>query len=194
MDWNAISLSVITVSAGLGGVLLGGWVTGRHFKQERRNARCREQLVEFYAPLRGMRAEIRSKSDLRSRLHAIAQAEYAKKLEGVGDPALKKQISSEASEAYASIFDYSDDQLRTDLVPIYRRMMEHFSSHMAFAEPSTLAYFPLLVEFVEVWNRHLKCRLPTEVVMAAEHEEKNLYAFYDDVESHYNRLIKELKE
>jgi len=43
MNWNTL----ITALAGVGGVIAGGWITGRHSKEERQNARRREQLKEF---------------------------------------------------------------------------------------------------------------------------------------------------
>lgn len=42
----------ISAGWGLVGVIAGSWVTGHHQRIERRNARIKEQLMEFYAPLR----------------------------------------------------------------------------------------------------------------------------------------------
>ena len=137
---------------GLLGLLVGSWATGRHQRIERRNSRIKDQLTQFYAPLRGMRADIKAKSDLRLKVEAIAGDEWQRKFTGVGNPEAKKQIDEGAWPGYEKLKEYSDDQLRNDIVPMYRKMVEHFMSHMACAEESTIAHYPAFVEFVEIWN------------------------------------------
>jgi len=141
-----------------------------------------------------MRKEIKAKSELRSRLHGIAGDTFIKRIEGIVDPETKNQISRDTRKEYAEIIDYSRDQLINDIVPTYQRMMEHFSTHLDFAEPSTVSHFPALVEFIELWIRHLKSPLPQEVLLVIGHEEKSLFGFYDDIERHFMRLIEELKK
>ena len=192
-QWSQLIQSGISASAGLLGVLVGSWMTGQHQAKERQNARIREQLMEFYAPLRGMRATIRAKSELRPRLHAIADAEWRKKFEGADDPEVKKEIDEKDWPRFEAILNYSDEQLRTELVPTYNRMLEHFSAHMAFAEVSTLEHFPALVEFVELWNRHLQSPLPPEVLKNIDHSEAKLQDLYADIERHFNSLVAKLK-
>ena len=48
--WGVLQ-SGITAAAGLGGVCAGALLTARNQKAERRNARIREQLQDFYSPL-----------------------------------------------------------------------------------------------------------------------------------------------
>lgn len=168
-------------------------MTGRNQQKERQNARVREQLMEFYSPLRGMRATIRAKSELRPRLHALADAEWRRRFEGIDDPETKRRIEETEWPRFEAILNYSDEQLRAELVPMYNRMLEHFSKHMGFAEVSTLQHFPALVEFVELWNRHLQSPLPPEVVIKIAHSEATLKGFYDDIERHFKELIAKLK-
>ena len=73
--------------AGLLGVAVGGWMQGHHQKKERENAFIKERLRDFYAPLLGMRSEIRAKSELRLKVSSIAHAEWQAKFEGITDPA-----------------------------------------------------------------------------------------------------------
>ena len=94
---------------------------------------------------------------------------------------------------YEKLKEYSDDQLRNDIIPMYRKMVEHLMSHMAFAEESTIVHYPAFVEFVEIWNRFLAKSLPREVAQKLSHAEKNLYPLYDDIEANARRLSEELK-
>jgi hypothetical protein len=84
--------ALIPVVAGLFGVAVGGWMTGHHQKKERESAFIKERLRDFYAPLLGMRSEIRVKSELRLKISSIAHAEWQAKFEGIADPEVKKAI------------------------------------------------------------------------------------------------------
>jgi hypothetical protein len=81
--------SAITAAAGLLGVLVGARFTSTEQNKERQNARVHEHLMGFYAPLRGIRAEIKAKSELRGQLHAAAQAAWSEKFKGIDDPLMK---------------------------------------------------------------------------------------------------------
>jgi len=107
-----------------------------------------------------MRADIKAKSDLRLKVEAIAGDEWQRKFTGVGNPEAKKQIDEGAWPGYEKLKEYSDDQLSNDIVPMYRKMVEPFMSHMAYAEESTIAHYPAFVEFVEIWNRFLAKSFP----------------------------------
>jgi len=190
--WHELIQSGISAGAGLLGVAIGGWMTSRHQKKERQNARYREQLLEFYAPLRGIRTEIRAKSELRVKLQAIAGSEWTEKFGRVTDPTIKAEIDRSDWPKFEAIINFSNEQLRLELVPMYRRMLKHFRSHMGLAELSTIQHFPALVEFVELWNRHLESPLPAEVAVAVDHSEANLKALYDDIDRHFEDLARRL--
>ena len=59
---------------------------------------------------------------------------------------------------------------------------------MWLAESPTLAHYPTLVEFVEIWNR--VDTLPGAVATKLEHSEKKLYPLYDDLKSNFDSLRK----
>jgi hypothetical protein len=184
--------TLIPAVAGLLGVAVGGWMQGHHQKKERENAFIKERLRDFYAPLLGMRSEIRAKSELRLKVSSITHAEWQAKFEGIADPEVKKAIDTQESPKYEKVFDYNDKQLREEIVPLYKRMLEWFSSHMWLAESSTLAHYPTLVEFVEIWNR--VDTLPGAVATKLEHSEKKLYPLYDDLKSNFDNLSKKLRK
>ncbi len=183
--------TLIPAFAGLLGVTVGGWMTGLHQKKERKNAFIKERLRDFYAPLLGMRSEIRAKSELRLKITSVTHADWQGRFEGITDPEAKKAIDIQESPKFEKVFDYNDKQLREVIVPLYRNMLEWFSSHMWLAEPSTLGHYPALVEFVELWNR--ADTLPGSVVTKLEHSEKKLYQFYDDLKINFESLSKELR-
>jgi hypothetical protein len=193
VDWLEIIKGGISAGWGLVGVIAGSWLTGQHQRIERRNGRIKEQLMEFYAPLRGMRADIKAKSDLRVKVDAIAGAEWQQKFAGVYDPGAKKQIDEGVWPAYEKLIQYSDEQLKNDIIPMYRKMVEHFMSHMGYAEESTIAHYPAFVEFVEIWNRFLANSLPREVAERLSQAEKNLYPLYDDIEMNAKHFSEKLK-
>jgi hypothetical protein len=109
--------SGITAVAGLGGICAGALLTARNQKVERRNARIREQLQDFYSPLLGMKFDIRAKSDIRQKLHGIANREWEKVLSGISDPLGKKKIEEANWPRYQKLLDHSEAQLRNELVP-----------------------------------------------------------------------------
>jgi hypothetical protein len=164
-------------------------------KKERQHRRMREQLEGFYSVLLGMRLQIRAKSELRVRLATIAEDAFKEELEPVGDDIqARDQIHRARWPQYEKIFDYSDQQLEEEIIPLYRDMLAHMTKHMGLAEPSTVKHYGALVEFVEIWNRGLKRTLPAKVVIRIGHEERKLDSFYQDLEMQAERLRKELKK
>jgi hypothetical protein len=119
--------TLIPTIAGLLGVAVGGWMQGHHQKKERENAFIKERLRDFYAPLLGMRSEIRAKSELRLKVSSITHAEWQAKFEGITDPEVKKAIDAQESPKYEKVFDYNDKQLREEIVPLYKKMLEWFT-------------------------------------------------------------------
>ncbi len=86
--------------------------------------------------------------------------------------------------------DYNNIQLREVILPLYRKMLAHFFANMWLAEPPTLAYYGVLAEFVEIWNRSES--LPSKVIKELDHNEEKLYPFYNDLRENFERLSKEL--
>jgi hypothetical protein len=191
----ALGQLIVPAAAGLLGVLVGGWMTGHNQKKERQHNRIREQLRDFYTPLLSIRYEIRSKSELRVKLHAMAHKAWRERTEHVqDDPVALRRVENARTPQFDKLFDYSDDQLRNDLIPKYREMLEHFKRYMWLAEPSTLKHFAALVEYVEIWNRFFAQTLPHEVLEEVDHREDKLTPFYEDLEKQENTLREELKK
>ena len=197
IDQYGIGLAqlIVPAAAGIGGVLVGGLITARGQRKERQHNHIKHQLECFYGPLVAMRAQIRAKSELRVKLHGIADAAWRKRLESVRDDPQALQATEKArGPQFDKVFEYSDEQLRNELIPLYRKMLEHVTGHMWLGEPSTLEHLGTLVEFVEIWNRFLAKTLPHEVLESIDHSEKELYPFYEDLKTQTKRLRQELKK
>jgi hypothetical protein len=181
--------SGISAGAGLLGVLVGGLVTAHSQRAERRNARIREQLEGFYSPLIGIREEIRAKSAVRTNVHSAAASVWLKMVE-LHD----RNAPADVKEKLDKVFEYSNEQLEKDLVPLYQKMLELYLKNKWLAEPSTLKFNYEFVEFVELWNRYFAGSLPREVLPVMEHSEKKLYPLYQDLQDNFDRLRNELRK
>ena len=153
----------------------------------------KDQLTEFYAPMRGMRAEIKAKSDIRVKINAAGETGWAEELKPAQGMPGMVEVDENVWKGYEKLLNYSEEQLKNELVPLYNKMAKYFTEHIGMAEESTIAHYPAFVEFVEVWNRFLKGALPKAVANKLSHAESNLYPLYDDIETNARRLSEELK-
>ena len=142
-----------------------------------------------------LRSEIKAKSKTRLKLHTVAQNTWQEQLRFRPDPTDRAEFEREASPAYDKIFSYSVDQVKNELIPLYREMLRLFTSKMQYAEESTRKEYENLVEFVELWNRQLYTPLPPAVVVKADQDEtKLLYPLYEDVKENFESLRKKLEK
>ncbi|MGA3083067.1 MAG: hypothetical protein ABSD44_17080, partial [Terracidiphilus sp.] len=185
--WNLMQ-SGISAGAGLLGVLIGGLVTAHSQRADRRNARIREQLEGFYSPLIGIRDEIRAKSVVRMNVHSATGSAWIKKVE-LND----RNPSGDGKDKFDKVYEYSNEQMEKDLVPLYQKMLELYLKNKWLAEPSTLKFNYEFVEFVELWKRYFADSLPREVLGEMEHSEKKLYPLYKDLQDTFDRLTNELR-
>lgn len=189
-----ISIGVPAVS-GLGGVMLGAWLSGRRETRQRQLGFVERQLRDFYSPLLGIRSEIRMRSELRVRVHSVADAEWRRlceKKRQIGVEALQK-LTNERGKEFTDIITYDNRQLKEELIPAYRKMVNLFRDNMWLAEPETKEFFGLLLEFVELWERWLAKTLPPEVIQSLEHGEESLHLFYDHLQEKHDELREKLE-
>lgn len=184
---------VIPAAAALLGVGVGGLISIHSQKLERRQQHIREQLQNFYSVLLGMRSNILAKSELRVKFRNKGRA-IERDLRDAQNSQEQRQSLNAKWQEFEKSMEYDNHQLVNDLVPMYREMLAHFTKNMWLAEPSTLAHYKRLVEYVEIWNRGLSKAIPTDVMFEIKHSETDLYPFYEDLESQFKRLQKELSE
>ncbi len=190
-------MSIITPFVAAVAALIAAFVvsflTDRREREKRRVDFITRQLSEFYGPLVSIRAEILARSELRVKVGNAAQEEWPKLYEGVRNVEIMQRISEGRAEAYRRIIDYDNKALRDRLMPAYQNMILNFREKMWLAEPATRSYFPALIEFVEVWERHLGNAMPIEVIQRLDHSESNLDAFYRHLEETHDSLRLQLK-
>ena len=176
---------------GLVGVLVGAAITTitsiSLTRASRRHEFIERQIREFYAPLVGLRREIRTKSEFRLRISEAADATWRQLCSGQSVDA-QRETSRTRSPEFEKIIKYDNKQLGEELLPDYRRMIQIFKTHGWLAEESTLKHYPTLIEFVELWNRSEAGALPWEVMERIGHHESKLTPLYNDIEEHLGRL------
>lgn len=186
----------ISALAGLLGVIIGAWLSGKRERERRRHSFIERQLREFYSPLLSIRNEIRMRSELRERIRSVANAEWqemCRKKEEIGVEALQK-LTKERGKQFDDIIEYDNKQLKEELIPAYRQMVCVFRDNFWLAEAETKTYFEKLIEFVEIWDRWLEKSLPGEVLDALDHNEKSLFPFYDHLLKKQTELRNKLKK
>ncbi len=143
----------ISLTAGLAGVAVGAYVTARRDKKQRRHEFIARQLKDFYSPLLATRKELRALGELRERIRDAENAEWQKLCERYrNNPEALQQLSDKRGDDFGKHIEYDNKKLVEDSLPAYRRMIAIFRENMWLAEPSTVACFPALLEFVDIWG------------------------------------------
>ena len=181
--------------------MVGGWLTAHNQKRERRQRRISEQLAGFYGPMLAIRAQVLSQMDLGQKISGKAEAAWQTVVKRVyeGNDELGKidrmeKLTQQRWPSFEKLTAYGNRQLVEEIIPSYRKMVELFTSKMHLAEPSTITYFPVLLEFVEIWNRWLNESLPGEVLGLLNHSEDTLFPLYDNLLETFTRMHQGLAE
>lgn len=151
----------------------------RQLKEEKRLAYIEKQLSEFYSPLLGLHKEIRAKSELRVKIQKVGGEIWKENVQAGLNPSI---------ESTEKEIEYDNRQLNEEFVPMYRHMLEIFRKNYWLAEPDTREHYPILVEYVESWNRSLAGGVSGEIIQKIGHTEANLRPFYDELEKRTEHL------
>lgn len=178
-------------SALIGGLIV--YVFGiRKLSIEVRNAFIQKQMSEFYSPIAGYRKRIRAKSEVRGKVSAVANEAW-KELCAPYSEAKQPMFNHEELYApFGKIIEYDNEQLREELMPLYRKMLDLFTEKYWLADEDTRAYYQDFVEFVDIWERYLAEALPREVLRKLEHSEENVLPFYEHAEQKLSALQKDI--
>jgi len=185
----------IPAASGLAGVVIGAWLTSLREVKQRKLAFLEKQLSAFYSPMLGLRNEISAHGSFRLRVQNEADAAWRQlcaETENI-DIEARQRISDQRGPEFTRIIEYDNAKLHEELLPAYRKMVDLFRDCYWLAESETRAYFPKLLEFVEVWNRWNDKAIPLEVLKRLEHGENNLDLFYVHSEQIHDAIRKKLK-
>lgn len=187
---------LISAASGLCGVALGGILALRGQKRERRQRFIREQISEFYAPMLGYRERLKARGELRLKVHNAAGSEWARLAERTREMGMDamRGLQEQRWPEFQRVIEYDNKQLEEADIPVYRQMLDLFTSKVHLAEPSTRAHFSALVEFIGLWERFLTDNLPHEVASRIGADEENLKPLYADLNENFARLQAALKE
>lgn len=187
-----IALAIIAGVTGLVGVWLGAFLISRNEREQRRLAFLERRLNEFYAPMLHLRTEIKVNSDLRLLIHDAAEQGWQSVVTGYQGDAPKSD--DRIFEGYSKVIEYDNEKFRKDILPAYRKMVSLFRDSMSLAYPDTAQQFPVFVEFVWIWERHMEGALPAEALLALKHTEKNCHPFYENLQRRHDELVRQIAE
>ena len=181
---------LISATSGLVGVFLGGWLINKREREKRHYDFITRQLTEFYGPIVSMRTEIRARGELRLKIESAMDQKNSRDFlemdvrgggEGVGRMSSRVESMQVVRRDEYEIF-------RDISMPLYREMLKTFREKIWLAQTETRRYFSQLIEFVDVWERHIRGTMPTQVIEEIKHTEQNLHPFYDHMETMHELL------
>ncbi|HMV16309.1 MAG TPA: hypothetical protein PLD21_09405 [Rhodocyclaceae bacterium] len=179
------------LSALVGGLVV--YIFGiRKLSIELRNAFIQKQMSEFYSPIAGCRKRIRAKSEVRGKVSSAASEAWAELCAPCAEAKQPMLNHEERYAPYGKIIEYDNNQLREELIPLYRKMLDLFTEKYWLADEDTRAYYQEFLEFVEIWERYLAEALPDGVLRKLGHTEENVLPFYEHVESKLSALQEEI--
>jgi len=164
-----------SIPSGLVGAAVVYYFGLRQRAKERRFSFLERQLSEFYAPLAGLRKQIRTKSELRAKIQGSFQ-----------------DSDVEQVKAFESTIDYHNTQFLKELLPKYREMLALFTDRYHLADADTRTFYPLFLEYLEIWNIWLAKALSAEVLRELDHREEKVQPFYENLEQKMQQLQNEI--
>lgn len=184
MIWDFLKVAVPAVCT-----LLAGYIGIRyglkHIKVQKELDFIDRQLRQFYSPILGRQKEIRAKSEIRNKISTKAKEAWKEKCKKASGSINKK---SPDFEPYEKLIDYDNEQLKNELLPLYREMFHIFREKYYLAEPETLKWYSEFCEFIEIWERSLSKSIPNEVIRKIGHSERKVKPFYKELETRTNLL------
>lgn len=178
-------------SALVGGLVV--YIFGiRKLSIELRSTFIQKQMSEFYSPIAGYRKRIRAKSEVRGKVSTAANEAWQELCAPYSEAKEPMLNHEELYAPYGKIIEYDNNQLREELMPLYRKILDLFTDKYWLADEDTRAYYQDFLEFVEIWERYLAEALPGDVIRKLGHSEDNVLPFYDHVERKLSALQEEI--
>jgi hypothetical protein len=191
LQWG-ISVTVPAV-AGLAGVAVGAYLTARREKVQRRHDFAARQLKDFYSPLLAIRKELRAMGELRLKISNAESAVWDQICQRYqNNPEALQTLSEKRGDKFGKHIEYNNKKLVEEALPAYHRMIAIFRENMWLAEPSTVAHLPVLLEFVDIWDRWLSKTISAEALESLNHTEESLYPLYNELQEKHDELREKL--
>jgi len=184
--WKVIIPSVITFAT----VYLAYRFAVNQARTKRNTDLIEKQLLEFYSPIWGCIKRIHAQGELRAEISQASNTAWQKLCERSPKPFLKHD---EEFKPYQKLIEYDNEQLTSEVIPLYDKALEIFTTQFWLSEESTRQYYEEFYRFVEIWHRYLNRSLPMDVLKEIEHGEEKLKPFYNDIEANIMELKKKLK-
>ncbi len=180
------------------GALVGGLVVYifgiRKLSVELRNDFIQKQLAEFYSPIAGYSKRIRAKSEVRTKVSALAGEAWRDICASYREANQIMHNHEELYQPYEKIIEYDNNQLLEEFMPLYRKVLDIFTDKYWLADSDTRTYYQEVLEFVEIWERSLAEALPFEVKRKIAHSETadKVTLFYEHIEQKLTFLQNEI--
>ena len=182
-----ITVAAITASAGIAGVIVGGFLNRWNDRRKARLEHAKQQLSEFYSPVLSLRRHIRALSELRATISDVASTVY---LSGERQARPRQETAS----ALNGLTQFDNEQMKGVLLPMYREIMTIFREKYWLADTEVQEHYGKLVEYVELWQRNFDKTIPGDIVVEMRVEEKKLQVLYDALENRFRRLQRMLEQ
>ena len=185
---------VIPAASGIAGAFLGAWLSRWNEQRKQRLEFAAQQLREFYSPILATRTHIRAVSVLRLR---IEQAHGA--LGSIPSPRATEDLHLKYSKQQShhaeaqQLAQFNNTQFETVLLPLYEKMLATFQDKYWLADETTRPHYQVLLEYVELWKRHLAKTIPGEVLTTFDVREHTLEPFYENLDRQFSDRQKMLK-
>jgi len=192
---QSIAQLIIPAVAGLGGVILGAFLTAWNERRRRRLDFVEKQLQELYAPLLSIRKHVRALSELRPRVATVSGnvwEELCNDARERGGGQALQELRTERSPEFDAIIKYENEQWKSELLPSYKQMLKIFREKFWLAEDSTRDHFQKLIVYIELWERALNRTIPSEVIAKLGVREAELEPLYTDLEQTFQHLRRKL--
>lgn len=148
---------------------------------QRRGDFRRKQLGEFYSPMAGWVKHVTALNTLNQRIWSEYETAWQGVVAKYGDH-IPEKINDDA-ERFQKRIRYANEQHRNEILPLYRRMLEHFTGNYWLAESSTRTYYQDFLEFVEIWNMQEQEVLASELRERVRPNMLQVTAFFQHLET-----------
>lgn len=184
--WKVIIPSLVTFAT----VFLAYRFAVNQARTKRNADLIERQLLEFYSPIWGCIKRIHAQGELRVEISQASNTAWQKVCERSPKPFLNHE---EEFAPYKKLIDYDNEQLSSEVIPLYDKALDTFTSQFWLTEESTRQFYEEFYRFVEIWHRYLDRSLPMDALRELEHGEERLKPFYEDIETKIVELKKKLK-